>query len=50
MFRVGPGLIVAGRLAGEVRRGRLVPEPWPEHRGYPPLTEDEMLERMTYPS
>lgn len=50
VFRVGLGRILAGLLAGEVRRGRLAPEPWPERREYPRLTEDEFLERMTYPS
>jgi hypothetical protein len=50
VFWVGLGLIVAGLLAGEVRSGRLVPEPWPERKDYPPLSEGEFLKRMTYPS
>src|SRR5262249_50697127 len=46
----GPGLVLAGLLAGEVRRGRLVPEPWPEPVPIPPVTEDEFLKQPTYPS
>lgn len=50
VFRVGLGLILAGLLVGEVRRGRLVPEPWPEPVPIPPVTEDEVRKRATYPS
>jgi hypothetical protein len=50
VFRIGLGMVVAGLLAGQVFRGRLVPEPWPELQGYPPLTEEQFLKRPTYPS
>jgi hypothetical protein len=50
VFRVGLGLILAGLLAGDVLRGRLVPEPWPDPAPIPPITEDEFVKRPTYPS
>lgn len=50
VFRVGLGLILAGLLAGEVRAGRLLPEPWPEPQPYPVWTEDEVRNHATYPS
>jgi hypothetical protein len=50
VFRVGLGLIVAGLLAGEVCRGRLVPEPWPDPVPIPPVTENEFVKHLTYPS
>ena len=50
VFRVGLGLILAGLLAGEVKRGRLVPEPWPDVEPSASMSEDEFLIRSTYPS
>lgn len=50
VFRIGLGLILAGLLDGEVRRGQLVPESWPEPVPIPPVTEEEFLKHLTYPS
>lgn len=49
LFRVGLAVILAGLLAGEVRPGRFVPEPWPTPVPIPPLTEEQFCSRMTYP-
>lgn len=49
LFRVGLALIVAGLLAGEVRTGRFVPEPWPKPIPIPPITEQQFCSQMTYP-
>jgi hypothetical protein len=49
LFRVGLAVIVAGLLAGRVRVGRFVPEPWPAPKPIPALTEDEFRSQMTYP-
>lgn len=49
LFRVGLAVILAGLLAGEVRTGRFVPEPWPTPIPIPPITEDQFRSAMTYP-
>jgi hypothetical protein len=49
LFRVGLAVILAGLLAGRVRTGRLVPEPWPTPTPIPALAEEEFRSRLTYP-
>ena len=45
----GSAVILAGLLAGEVRVGRFVPEPWPTPIPIPPITDDQFRSAMTYP-
>jgi hypothetical protein len=47
VFRVGLGRIPAGRLAGEVVTGRLVPEPGPEPQPYAQRAEHEFRDKKT---
>lgn len=49
LFRVGLAVIMAGLLAGHVRAGRFVPEPWPTPVPIPTLTEQQFCSQMTYP-
>ncbi len=49
LFHVGRALIVAGLLAGEVRTGRFVPQPWPNPIPISPVTEEQFCSQMTYP-
>jgi hypothetical protein len=46
----GRAVILVGLLRGELRAGRIRPEPWPEVEPTPPITEDEFdKQNATYP-